>query len=682
MKNITVLFPGGFKPITGAHLELANRYATHPHVDRVIMLCGPKSRDGITRDKTIQLFNLLNKNPNIEIQPTNFNSPITAAYEYLFELPEDTSGRYAMAASTKGDDYVRTKSFVPNIDAYKITGDKEGRLIAKGVDAIELNLNVDPLAYDNGNPISASTVRKSISNNDYKTFKSSYPKQQDAVISNAWEILTDKAALTKEWWVKNLQPGFYEMLEGSMGHESSKKHKTKIEKLKQYLKNNSGKEFVYNFKDFERTVMGADAKTTYGTNKLNESKQLISEGGAGGHMNHPYDDHSLTFNDMKEMVSRALQGRLDIEEAVTEKTDGQNIFVTFKDGQIGFARGVRTIKNPMSVQAIQDKFAGRGAVSRAFGLSAEDLAEAFSRVDQDKLNGIFKNGKVFANMEIIYPETKNIITYEIAVLQFHNLIEFNLETGQSVLTDMTGGKLIQSVVREANAHLQKTFSFIPPHQIKLGRITDFEDQQEAFYNEIDQLRNRYALKETELVTEYHKAWWAEVIEKQATKMNYSISENILDNLVYRWAFNIKSPRITNIIKGIDSEQFASWVSSFDGNDFKTYQKQNMEPFENIFLRLGVVVLKNAQNFLSANPDKAVQDLKQDFSKTIEQLQTADNINALNKLEHELKKIERLGGIDAIVPTEGVVFVYKGKTYKLTGAFAPINQVIGALKYSR
>jgi len=673
MKDITVLFPGGFKPITGAHLELANRYAAHPQVDRVIMLVGPKPRAGITREKTIELFNLLNKNPNIEIQPTEFNSPITAAYEYLFELPEQWIGRYAMAASTKGDDYVRTKTFVPNVDMYKITGDKKGRMIAKGVDAIELNLDVDPLAYENGQPISASTVRQTLVNNDYNTFKASYPKQQDAIISNAWEILTDKPALTKEWWIKNLQPGFHEMLEGSMGHKNSKSHSKKIDKLKKYLKSNTGKEFIYNFDEFNKTVFGA---------KLNESKQLISEGGAGGHMNHPYDDHSLTFNNMKEMVSRALQGRLDIEEAVTEKTDGQNIFVTFKNGQIGFARGVRTIKNPMSVQAIQDKYAGRGAVSRAFGLSAEDLAEAFSRIDQKKLNGIFKNGKVFANMEIIYPETKNTITYEIAVLQFHNLVEFDLETGQAILTDMSGGKLIQSVVQEANAHLQKTFSFIPPHQIKLGRITDFEDQQEAFFNEIDQLKDRYALKETELVTEYHKAWWAEVIEKQATKMQYNITDDILNNLVYRWAFNIKSPRITNILKNIESEEFSAWVNDFDKNDFKTYQKQNMEPFESIFLRLGVVVLKNAQNFLSANPDKAVQDLKQDFSSTIEQLQTADNINALNKLEHQLKKIEKLGGVDAIVPTEGIVFVFKGKTYKLTGAFAPINQVVGALKYAR
>ena len=54
MNKITVLFPGGFKPLTGAHLELANRYAQDPQVDRVILLIGPKEREGITRDKTME----------------------------------------------------------------------------------------------------------------------------------------------------------------------------------------------------------------------------------------------------------------------------------------------------------------------------------------------------------------------------------------------------------------------------------------------------------------------------------------------------------------------------------------------------------------------------------------------------------------------------------------------------
>jgi nicotinic acid mononucleotide adenylyltransferase len=61
----TILFPGGFKPLTGAHLALAQRYAEDPQVDRVILLIGPKERDGITRQKTIEMFNLLNSNSNI-----------------------------------------------------------------------------------------------------------------------------------------------------------------------------------------------------------------------------------------------------------------------------------------------------------------------------------------------------------------------------------------------------------------------------------------------------------------------------------------------------------------------------------------------------------------------------------------------------------------------------------------
>jgi hypothetical protein len=189
MNKITVLFPGGFKPLTGAHLALAQRYAQHPEVERVILLIGPKEREGITRDKTIDLFNILNSNPNVEIQPTEFNSPIMAAYEYLFALPQDAMGRYAMAASTKGDDYVRAKDFVPNVDKYITIGDKKGRQMPAGIDATELSVDVDPLAYKNGEPISATVVRQSLADRDYDAFRASYPNNNDAEVKNAWQIL-------------------------------------------------------------------------------------------------------------------------------------------------------------------------------------------------------------------------------------------------------------------------------------------------------------------------------------------------------------------------------------------------------------------------------------------------------------------------------------------------------------
>ena len=831
MNNITVLFPGGFKPLTGAHMALAERYAELPTVSRVILLIGEKPRDGITREKTIEIFNLLNTNSKIEIQPTAFNSPIMAAYEFLFELPEDSVGDYAMAASTKGDDYVRTKDFVPNVDKYRMIGDKKGRTIPNGVNATELSVDVDPLLYSNGTPISASTIRQALADNDYETFRMSYPENTDAEVKNIWQILrgTQESMFSANWWKSALSEDVEEVVEAIMNPKEKLHHTAKIKKLRSFLDNNRDKSFVYDFDKFTKTVYGAkltegvisenyitreelatvesavdgffkrynidvnfQGKFTHFLERLNDPRNeapiymdeikdffedlateygdkiarqldlerpsgvgsdyqfdvpihmpfmlqwnpgkkiieliprtikkqrdrwksnnpddiiykiesatssgtLMTEGGAAGHMAHPWDDHGLSFNDMKEIVARALTGRLDIETAVTEKTDGQNIQITWKNGEIGFARNKGTIINPMTTPEFIAEFerkhqktiethgaaAGEGyqLVVDAFRTCAEDLTESLKSIPEATLNDIFKNGTVFANMEIIYPATKNVIAYDKAHLQFHNLVEYDAN-GISVQTDLTGGAMMQKIIQDANAHMQKTFSFIPPQRIKLGRVYDFEDQQAAFFNEINQLQRKFNLKDTDLISEYHKAWWRDVIQTKAKQMGYEIPEDILNTLMYRWAFNNKSTNIAVLKKQIDNPEFLNWVTAFDQKDFKGFQKENLEPFETIFLRLGVLVLQNATNYLAANPDTTVQDIKSELTQLIRDLQAKGDPAVLKQLETQLKRIQKLGGFDAIVPTEGIVFTFQGNTYKMTGAFAPINQILGTLKYAR
>ena len=672
--NVTVLFPGGFKPITGAHLALANRYAENPQVHQVVMLIGPKERDGFTRTQSIQAFNLMNSNPKIRIQPTEFNSPIMAAYEYLFALPEDTTGQYAMAASAKGDDYVRTKSFIPNVDKYKTVGDKSGRMIPAGVDAIELTANTDPIQYPTGEPISATSTRAAIAAGDYRRFKESYPGITDEILKNVWEIFTGKmieSIFSREWWASQLAEDIESVVEGYMDAKTAEKHKKKIAKLRKFLDKNTGKEFVYDFDTYDKTTFGVP---------LTEGV-LLTEGGAGGHMAHPYEDHGLTFNEMKELIARALEGQLDIEEAVTEKTDGQNLQVTWKNGQVGFARNKGTIKNPLTTQELISKFEDRGPISDAFREAGQDLQAAFEKIDGAKLDEIFKNGRVFANMEIIYPATKNVINYDKSHVQFHNLVEYD-ENANKVQTDMTGGALIQKIIEDANAHMQNTFSFIPPQKIKLGRIADFEDQQAALFAEVDQLKTQFGLKETDLISEYHRAWWRDVINTKAQELGYDLSDDLRDTLVDRWAFNDKSTSITAVKKQIENPEFLQWVTDFDQKDFKSYQKQNMEPFESIFLRLGALVLSNVSQVLAADPSKSTQEIKRDIATLIKQVQQSKDPEILKKVEYQLKRIEKLGGLDKIVPIEGIVFTFKGDTYKLTGAFAPVNQLIGILKYGR
>ena len=53
---------------------------------------------------------------------------------------------------------------------------------------------------------------------------------------------------------------------------------------------------------------------------------------------------------------------------------------------------------------------------------------------------------------------------------------------------------------------------------------------------------------------------------------------------------------------------------------------------------------------------------------------------LNTLKLQLDKLNSIGGLNAVVPSEGIVFKYKGNTYKFTGAFAPINQITGLMAF--
>ena len=102
----------------------------------------------------------------------------------------------------------------------------------------------------------------------------------------------------------------------------------------------------------------------------------------------------------------------------------------------------------------------------------------------------------------------------------------------------------------------------------------------------------------------------------------------------------------------------------------------------LFLELGAEILKNLEGFLAVNPKSAAKKLKNELGKAVSVLKSSKDIKKLNVLKKNLEKINSLGGSSAIVPSEGLVFKYKGKMYKFTGLFAPVNQILGAMKFVR
>jgi len=412
---------------------------------------------------------------------------------------------------------------------------------------------------------------------------------------------------------------------------------------------------------------------------INSNESLILEGGAAGHMSHPFDEKDLTFGDFKKIINAGLQGELNFEAEATEKTDGQNVFATVMDGEVKFARNKGEMKNPMTLQQFKDKFEDHGStlVRDTFQFAAEDLASSLNKIPAKDLE-VFNNGKSFMNMELIYSKNPNVIYYDRDIIQFHGIKHTDGE-GNEIGEETKYAASIAKVLKDLKLDMGKTFSIIPPQIIKLGKDIDFEKNKAKFIKQVEDLRKRYNLTDADEVSRYHEMWWRETIDKNFPDLGQDIKEGLLQ----RWAYdNKKALNWRSLAKEIDSKDVANLIKKFDKEDVKKKQKENMRPFEDLFLELGSIILKNASNFVAANPDAEMQRLQKQLKDEAEAIKKSGNVSDIEKVAKELERLDRIGGIESIIPTEGIVFRYKGKTMKLTGTFAAVNQLMGFIKYGR
>lgn len=416
-----------------------------------------------------------------------------------------------------------------------------------------------------------------------------------------------------------------------------------------------------------------------------EKRSLLLMGGAAGHMAHPFDDMSLTFGDLKKIINMGLGGNLSREEGVTEKLDGQNLMVSWKDDKLVAARNKGHLKNKgetsLDASALKAKFANRGAVTRAFSFAMDDLENAISGLSDRDKEKMFNNGGHFLNLEIIYPDTANVIDYDVAELIFHGIVKYD-KNGTAKGSVRNGANKLSKMIDKINGKIQKRFKIGAPNFLNVPKHQNFGKLKAKFHKDVDKLRNQYGLQDNDTVSLYHEMYWREFVYNAAQQMGYDIPKSVEDGLVLRWAFFDKSFTIPMMKKQIDNEKFSEWAISTDKNDHKKMQKENMIPFELIFLRVGAEIMKNVEGYLSISPDKAVQRIRKDVESVRKQVESSKDPSLISKLDAQLNKLEALGGFDAVVPSEGLVFKYKGNTYKFTGAFAPVNQITGLLKYSR
>jgi hypothetical protein len=418
------------------------------------------------------------------------------------------------------------------------------------------------------------------------------------------------------------------------------------------------------------TINGRQA-TTF--RKVEEG--IINEGGAYGHMNHPFDVRmNLSFGDLKAIVNNALDGNLGV---VREKTDGQALAISWKNGRLISARNKGHLANAganaMDINGVASKFGGRGGLTDAYNFAMKDLENAIRGLSKAQKDKIFKEGKVFVNLEVIWPTSVNVIPYNQALLVFHNAVEYN-ELGNPISKIDGAESVLGGMIKQINAHVQSKYTIQGPPIVKLPKTKQLSSQKGKFKGMISKLQSEFGLTDKDGVADYHQAWWENFVDNSKKK----ISALEKAGLVKRWAFDNKSMRVGDI----KDEKARAWAEGIDKGPKTTIMSGNLRKFEDIFLGVGAEVLSFMGSVLTAQPDKALQSMRAELESTANQIMNGGTITQIKKLEKELSRLNSIGGFEKIVPSEGIVFSYKGNAYKLTGAFAPLNQILGIFKFSR
>jgi len=439
-------------------------------------------------------------------------------------------------------------------------------------------------------------------------------------------------------------------------------------------------------------------------------------GGVFGHMSHIYDNPGMTFGQIKDIMTKASAGQL---ENVTEKTDGQNLFVSYKlsDGTqrwvpeeaVRSARNKGDIKNGgMTPEQLAAKFAGRGALEAAFTNAFRAFAKTVDKFsDEEKLKLFGPDTNIYYNAEVMDPANANVINYDTKTFLIHRAghAEYDKETGKPVdkekgFSEQQAGTL-QSVLEKSQDEMSKGDFKVQVNAIRQLQALGDDVALSAALSGMDRVMSSAGVSDNDTIADYIIKQWRQLIEKELPDLNEDGQQLIIKRVMsdYYGALEGAGPlksrglETRQIVKAIDQPELKERVVELI-KSYPQHFKKFIFPIESVIHRFAIEILRAVQSayiIAAGGNEKEVARLQALVGKAIETIQASGNEEAMEILRPQLEKLSKIeddgsiGDVDLSMissAAEGIVFDYDGHTYKFTGGFAPANQILGLFKYGR
>jgi len=368
---------------------------------------------------------------------------------------------------------------------------------------------------------------------------------------------------------------------------------------------------------------------------------------------------------------------------LVHNTDGQQLSISWKNDQIIAARNKSHLKNAgefaMTAKGIAELFAGRGDIEIAYNAAIEDLTASIGGLSNKDKKKFFDEGKKFASVEVITPITQNTVPYGQNLLVFHGVLEYDVD-GNVIDEDKQAGRDLGKLIEEANLASQKVFYVRGPEDIASKPLPNTAKREAYYKKRLSAIMTESGCSQNSTVGDYALGMAKNIITTESHSAKIIIPDIALDGLARRIADIDKSYSISQIKKDLGAD--STWFIDLEKKKAKELKRAVYAPLESIFLEIGTELMKNISSALVANPTEAAESMRKEIDSTISKIRTSGDETDIKKLEIQLKRLIDVGGLDDIIPSEGITFIYKGKLYKYTGLFAITHQIRSILAYKK
>jgi hypothetical protein len=409
-------------------------------------------------------------------------------------------------------------------------------------------------------------------------------------------------------------------------------------------------------------------------------------GGVAGHLMHLYDNRDLSYNDIADILSKASQGEL----VGTEKTDGFNIYLGFKDGEARAARNKGDMRRGgMNAAALAArKYKGGPQVRQIYVDSFRAFEKAMLSLSEEERAKLFgPDGEIFYNTEILgmlqpeepedEPRPANVIKYDPSMITIHPAghKRYNPETNSLEVVDVSqNAKVLDAAVdRFTEALAGEDFQLARTAVAQLNKLDNDHDLNIAL-SRIQKSGLTGDMTINDLLTDRVSQVVNERFSVLAEEKRQAIVARVLKLEGY--------PSLTVIKKGLPKD-IANEVSKFIKEDSIIPIRKVIAPIEGAIHDLSVELLRGLQSAYILDNEAEVERLQAEVATAIKKIKEyagEGSEMAHEMLYRQLLKLKHHDEVDTAV--EGFVFQHDGNLYKFTGNFAPVNQLIGLFKYGR